>query len=237
LFHNLQQMSILPALIGTIGYIELSSSKLQERLQHVIPAAMIQTFSVVHNALLASFSLVVFSYLSYTIFHGIVFQHRHFFQNSDIQIVIEWVYLSKVYEYMDTVLLYMKKKQPIFLQKYHHLGAVVVWYLSYLYQCDFIVYVSWLNCGVHAIMYSYYLTSTFKKNIPSVVKRVITASQILQLAVGLTVLPTVYFRTETCACWNVLLLFVAYTTYLLVLFVEFSWNTYSRKGGDKTKLE
>jgi hypothetical protein len=58
---------------------------------------------------------------------------------------------------MDTFLLYLHGKTPIFLQKYHHIGAVISWHLVYVYKVDAIWLPSLANSFVHTVMYSYYL--------------------------------------------------------------------------------
>lgn len=223
-------MSIIPAVIGTAIYIELTSPKLQHRLINAIPPIYVKPIAAIHNSLLAGFSLFAFLYLSSSIFinYGVAFHNRHFFQHTDIQKIMMWVYYSKIYEYMDTVLLYLKNKRPIFLQKFRHIGAVTIWYLSYTYQCDYIVYVSWLNTGVHTLTYSYYLVSIFNKNIPEFVKRTIVASQIIQLIAGMIFLPFAYFNTEVFSSCNVMQLFILYICYYsLKLFIDFPLKTYS----------
>jgi hypothetical protein len=129
---------------------------------------------------------------------------------------------------MDTVLLYAAGKTPIFLQKFHHVGAVIVWHLAYVYKCDFIMYVSWLNCGIHTIMYAYYLCSMFMKKIPRMIKQSITTLQIGQLATGVIILPPGYYYTETPRNYRILMVFSAYVVALLWLFGQFMAKTYAK---------
>lgn len=141
---------------------------------------------------------------------------------------IGFVYASKYYEYMDTVFLLANKKPPIFLQKFHHVGAVWIWYLAYQNNCDFIVYSSWLNCMVHTVMYVYYFCSMYIK-VPKYVKQTITTLQIGQLTIGLVILPYAYSPFEDRIQWLIMQSFIFYVTYLLVLFSMFMWNTYRVK--------
>uniref|UniRef100_A0A6C0I6H2 Very-long-chain 3-oxoacyl-CoA synthase n=1 Tax=viral metagenome TaxID=1070528 RepID=A0A6C0I6H2_9ZZZZ len=209
-------MSIIAPIVGTVIYTELKHIRMMSK------STLFWT-SFFHNLALIYFSATMFYSLTKTIFwdYGIAFDHEFYLQHADVQRLIWWVYASKYYEYMDTALIYASNKQPIFLQKFHHIGAVIVWHLAYMHQCDFIVYVSWLNCGVHSIMYSYYFATLFTKRIPLAVKKTITTLQIAQLFIGVTVLPLVYYFTETKSCYNVLIIFVAYVTALLHLFGHF----------------
>jgi hypothetical protein len=193
-----------------------------------IPKSFQFRFAIVHNFLLSAFSGFIFYEVSKSIFitHGIIFQHEYFFREPWINTMMWLVYLSKYYEFMDTILLYAAGKKPIFLQKFHHVGAVVIWHLAYVHKCDFIVFVSWLNCGVHTIMYTYYLASLFTKKIPKLVKQSITSMQIGQLACGPLILPLGYYYTETSENYKILMLFSVYIFALLYLFGEFMVNTY-----------
>jgi hypothetical protein len=192
-----------------------------------IPRTNLRVVAVLHNTALTVYSGYMFYTLTYELMSkGIVYEHRYYFQFPAIQTALWSVYLSKYYEFGDTFLLYAAGKTPIFLQKFHHIGAVYIWHLANIHECDFIFYVSWLNCGVHTIMYSYYLASLFTKKIPKAIKQSITTLQIGQLATGVMVLPYQYYFTETRENYDVLLLFSAYVMALLWLFGEFMYRTY-----------
>jgi len=215
----------IPPAIGSAIYLSLPNWK---STFEMIPKPHIYVFTVIHNTFLTIFSTIMFCKLSQVIFlggNGIAFEHRHYFQHPNIRQMIWWVYMSKYYEYVDTALLYANRKTPIFLQVFHHTGAVLLWYLAYDYQCDFIVYVSWFNCGVHSIMYSYYLASLYIQ-VSAVIKRAITILQIGQLASGLIILPVAYRETETWENQQVMHIFFLYEMILLALFCNFMHKTY-----------
>jgi len=217
---------IIPS-IATLLYLEMPAWK--HSLQSISKPHLFW-FSCFHNLALSVFSGYVFYRTTEIIFFqdGFEFSHRFFFQRPEIKTLMWWVYMSKYYEFIDTALLYASGKTPIFLQKFHHVGAVIVWHLANIHECDFIFFVSWLNCGVHTIMYAYYLCSLFTRRIPRYIKQTITTMQICQLSAGPLILPAGYYYTETRENYKILMVFTAYVMYLLYLFGEFMLNTYFR---------
>ena len=75
-------------------------------------------------------------------------------------------YLSKYYEYVDTYIVIWKKRRPIFLQKFHHVGAAIGMWLVVTTRatCGYIFVVE--NSFIHSIMYLYYALSVWKIKIP-----------------------------------------------------------------------
>jgi len=146
-----------------------------------------------------------------------------------IKNLIFWFYISKYYEYFDTFLLYLKGRNPIFLQKYHHIGAVICWHLCYNNNVDMIIYGTLLNSGVHSIMYFYYLMTLFKINIRGM-RMYITTLQILQLSVGgFCGLYYYYPPIETKYNYGIIIFFNTYIVGLLYLFGEFMVLNYFYK--------
>ena len=184
--------------------------------------------SIVHNGLLVAFSAYTFLSLSHILYtDGLVFQSDYYFQNPYFDKVIFWFYLSKYYEFFDTFLLYLNGKSPIFLQKYHHIGAVVVWHLHYVYKVDCIWIPSIANSFVHTIMYSYYLGCLLKINQVRFLKQYITSMQLTQLFIP-NFICLYFYRPpiETPFKYGLIQLFVGYVAVLVVLFSQFYWNNY-----------
>lgn len=92
-------------------------------------------------------------------------------------------YLSKFYEYGDTLLLILAKKRVIFLHAWHHCSTVFVVWFSVTGR----VPVAWVaicaNLLVHMAMYYYYALSVL--GIRSAWKRYITLIQIVQFIVDI----------------------------------------------------
>lgn len=137
--------------------------------------------SVVHNVLLAAFSGYIFISLSQILFNkGIVFRENYYFQDEKFDRLMFYFYISKYYEFIDTFLIYLQRKKPLFLQKYHHTGVVLVWHLFYFYKIEGIWTATLLNSFVHTIMYTYYLSSLLKISLFKYIKKYITTIQLLQ---------------------------------------------------------
>lgn len=179
-------------------------------------------FIALHNAALTVFSAYVFQGLLKTYMKGpIVFTHNHYYQDADFS-YYNWIfYLSKYYEFLDTFIIYSKGRKPIFLQTFHHLGAVWMWHMCYYYKVDAIGIGSLFNSGVHTIMYSYYLLNHLKFNLSSI-KNYITYIQITQLlSANLSSLILYYPPTETLGNYMIIILSNLYIITLVYLFINF----------------
>jgi hypothetical protein len=136
-------------------------------------------------------------------------------------------YDAKYYEFFDTFLLYLNGKTPIFLQKYHHIGAVVMWHLLYVYKIDCIWIPSIVNSFVHTIMYSYYLGCIFKIRWIRFIKKTITSLQLIQLFFPTFISLYYYYPpVENDLNYNICILFAVYVIILIYLFSQFYYNNY-----------
>eukprot|EP00499_Haloplacidia_sp_CaronLabIsolate_P003258 CAMPEP_0196772960 /NCGR_PEP_ID=MMETSP1104-20130614/2512_1 /TAXON_ID=33652 /ORGANISM="Cafeteria sp., Strain Caron Lab Isolate" /LENGTH=225 /DNA_ID=CAMNT_0042143103 /DNA_START=1 /DNA_END=674 /DNA_ORIENTATION=- len=96
-----------------------------------------------------------------------------------------WInYLVKMWEFLDTIFLVVRKKRVIFLHSYHHAATFL---LTYVQQINFST-VQWipilLNLIVHVVMYwYYYLQACGVKRIWW--KRYVTVLQIVQFVLDL----------------------------------------------------
>lgn len=205
-------------------YFQKSSSN--QKIAH----NSLQYFSITHNAGLATFSFYTFTSLCKIIAEqGITPGHAIYMSQPYIKTLIFWFYLSKYYEYFDTFLLYVKGREPIFLQKYHHVGAVICWHLCYKYDVDMIVFGTILNSGVHSVMYAYYLMTLLKINIRGM-RMYITTGQMVQLVVGGTAgLYFYYPPVETTWNYGIIVFFNLYIAGLVYLFGQFMVVNYFSK--------
>ena len=213
-------LHIVP-ILSIIGYV-LYPKQLR------INKSLLYNLSVMHNSLLVTFSACTFVSLTHILYNnGIVFQSNYYFQNPHFNTIIYLFYISKYYEFFDTFLLYLNGKNPIFLQKFHHIGAVICWHLTYIYKVDAIWMPTIANAFIHTIMYSYYLGCLLKINKVRFIKQYITTLQLAQL-----VLPTficLYYYVppiETPFNYNIIKLFVGYVSVLVVLFTHFYYVNY-----------
>ena len=194
--------------------------------QFRINPTLLYNLSVIHNGVLVVFSSWTFLSLSQILYNdGIVFQSNYYFQNQRFDSIIYWFYISKYYEFFDTFLLYLNGKTPIFLQKYHHIGAVICWHLCSVYKVEGIWMATILNSFVHTIMYSYYLGCLLKINKVRFIKKYITSLQLCQL-IPQPVCLYLYNNDEN---YNILLFFTFYTVGLVMLFGRFYYLNYIKK--------
>jgi hypothetical protein len=208
-------------LLAITGYL-LYPKKLR------INPVLLYILSVIHNSSLIIFNSWTFLSLSQILYNdGLVFQSNYYFKNQHFNNVIYWFYLSKYYEFFDTFLLYLNGKSPIFLQKYHHIGAVICWHLHYVYKVDCVWIPSIANAFVHTIMYSYYLGCLLKINQVRFIKKYITSLQLTQLFIPNFICLYYYAPpNETTFNYNLIKIFIGYVSVLVVLFLRFYYINY-----------
>ena len=183
--------------------------------------------AILHNTLLTAFSAYTFISLSQIIYNkGIKLESNFYFQDERFDKLIFYFYISKYYEFFDTFFIYLKGKNPIFLQKYHHIGAVIVWHLFYIYKIDGIWTATWINSFIHSIMYSYYLGSLLRISFIQYIKKYITTLQLCQF---LTMYLNFYFYKPPIVSefeYNIIKIAGVYGTGLIILFGNYYINTY-----------
>jgi hypothetical protein len=143
---------------------------------------------------------------------------------------IQLFYYSKYVEFADTFFLYVMGKRPIFLQTFHHAGAVLVMWSSQHIGAiwAFVVF----NGTIHAFMYAYYAASTMGRSF-FLPKMALTTMQMMQFVGGVAA-STQYINYDAHDSHALVARFAARTTQvyvltLLGLFAHFSWNTYVRR--------
>lgn len=189
--------------------------------------SLLYFLSIVHNCFLIAFSGWTFLSLSQILYNdGIVFQSNYYFKNNKFDNIIYLFYISKYYEFFDTFLLYLNNKKPIFLQKYHHIGAVLSWHLMYFYKVDMVWMATLFNSFVHTIMYSYYLLCLFKINQLRFIKQYITSLQMCQFIMLYT---NFYFYRppiESLFNYYIITFFATYGLGIVGLFGKFYYHSY-----------
>ena len=194
-------------------------------------SSILHKVAIAHNTALVVFSAWVFLSIFQIIYkHGIVFEKNYYFNLPEFEHVMFLFYLSKYYEFFDTFLVYLSGKDPIFLQKYHHIGAVVSWHITYIYKVDCIWIPSFANSFIHTIMYSYYLCCLLKIDQVRKIKKFLTSMQLVQL-VGTMLLCNYYYLppVETYRNYMIICIVNMYNTFLIWLFVKFYVKSYLYK--------
>jgi len=204
-------MDILAPLAGTYIYLSYPWNS--------------KVFIVTHNLFLQLYSVWTFFSLANAVLEkGIRFEHSYYMNDPWINRLIFYFYLSKYYEYLDTFIIYAKGKRPIFLQKYHHIGAVICWHLGWFYKVDAVICASIANSFIHSIMYLYYLLIILKVKL-NLIKPYITYLQVIQFFTGFI---SIYYFFPNETGWNkfIISIFLIYNLGLLILFLKFIKDNY-----------
>ncbi len=105
--------------------------------------------------------------------------------NDPVLLNLSWLFTySKIWEFLDTWLIMLKGIDTIFLQKFHHAGAILCWYLCVQAKASAIIIPTQFNAFVHTIMYAYYLLSMTNNQLTTSLKKfkpLITLLQLVQI--------------------------------------------------------
>ncbi|XP_034050398.1 elongation of very long chain fatty acids protein 6-like [Thalassophryne amazonica] len=155
-----------------------------------------------------------------------------------------WAYafvISKAPELGDTIFIILRKQRLIFLHWYHHITVLLFSWYSYKDQVAGGGWFMTMNYAVHSLMYTYYAIRASGMRVPRSCAMIITATQILQMVMGLAVLGLVYLWMHEVRCpsnmGNVTWGSLMYLSYL-ILFALLFYNNYLKGSRDKgTKAE
>ncbi|CAG0893746.1 unnamed protein product [Cyprideis torosa] len=147
-----------------------------------------------------------------------------------------WMYFfvwSKLFELGDTLFIVLRKRPLIFLHWYHHITVLLyTWYgTDGGTACG--AYFCATNVFIHSLMYSYYAARSLGAHIPRVMQMSLTALQILQMIIGITVSAISYhyktrYGSGCAASVEIILVSIAMLVSYAVLFSLFFYKTYIR---------
>jgi len=150
--------------------------------------------------------------------------------------------LSKLYEYLDTVIMVLKRNmyQVTFLHCYHHVSVSFFWWMAYYIMPGGEGWLgAALNSFVHVIMYTYYLLSSLSSSNPKFRQkylwwgRYLTTFQMLQFVEnGLHCMWMLHFKTYSAVMAK---FGVYYMVTLLILFGNFFIRKYGLGAGKRKK--
>ena len=148
-------------------------------------------------------------------------------------------YLSKIFEFMDTLLIILSNsiRRLTFLHVYHHATVVVMCYISLHTSQSLFPGVIVINSSVHVIMYFYYFLCAL--GIRPKWKKFVTDCQIMQFFSSFGIMAWIFYYHFTglgCSgiwgwCFD-----AVFITSLLVLFLDFRSKNYSNKNEAKKKI-
>mmetsp|Transcript_6699 Transcript_6699/g.10447 ORF Transcript_6699/g.10447 Transcript_6699/m.10447 type:complete len:272 (-) Transcript_6699:416-1231(-) len=143
-------------------------------------------------------------------------------------------YVSKVYEFVDTFIMVLRKKneQVNFLQVYHHASIFAIWwYLAFRAPTGEPYYSVILNSTVHVIMYAYYLGTCFGYSFWW--KKYLTMFQMTQFVTMFA--QALYILVNRCPYpRHIAFLQVFYMLSLLILFGNFFVQSYISKSKQRS---
>jgi len=147
-------------------------------------------------------------------------------------------YFSKFYEFIDTFILVLKGKKPGLLQKYHHVGVILIAWGGMITQSGFMFMASCYNSFIHTLMYSYFFYKTLYPQAQIKSARFLTMFQMGQFILGPSIMAW-HFFADTSSCIGpgadlVLQAGGVYTFGLLVLFAQFYMRKYTTKTTTKS---
>ncbi|OAY39881.1 putative elongation of fatty acids protein DDB_G0272012 [Manihot esculenta] len=141
-------------------------------------------------------------------------------------------YISKIYEFMDTLLIILSNstRRLTFLHVYHHATVVVMCYISLHTSQSMFPGVLVTNAAVHVIMYFYYFLCAL--GIRPKWKKIVTDCQILQFFSSFGIMGLIFyyhFTGQGCSGISGWWFDAVFITSLLLLFLDFHAKTYSKK--------
>ena len=185
-------------------------------------------------------NLILTLYSGWTFYHTVRFMSNYsysqilgpesiqIFSNPTYRNLLYLFYLSKYYEFFDTWIHYVKGRTPIFLQIYHHIGAVIIVGAGYKHEVVSMWIFLAFNSFVHTLMYYYYTLSTLKVIFP--LKYLLTTLQITQFVSGMSLnlyywwATSMNFEQQIC-----ILVSSSYLIGLIYLFRQFYVKSYVKK--------
>ncbi|KAJ1936176.1 hypothetical protein FBU59_005142 [Linderina macrospora] len=197
---------------------------------------------ILHNVVLAVYSLWTFISMVYSLainlatygWRGGICDTGFTMWNDRLFQLSFYFYLSKYYEFIDTLIILFKGRRASTLQMYHHAGAVLTMWAGCYYTAVPITFFVITNSLIHTWMYVFYALAAAGIKPPG--KKLLTSSQIFQFIFGISVC---FFYLLYPGCQNdrqktAIYMNLAYIFPLLGLFVAFFVKTY-RKDANKTK--
>ncbi|CAD5220929.1 unnamed protein product [Bursaphelenchus okinawaensis] len=140
--------------------------------------------------------------------------------------------MSKVFEFVDTWFIVLRKKPLIFLHWYHHVTVLVYTWHAYKDHTASGRWFIWMNYGVHALMYSYYALRAAQFRVPRLIAMTVTVLQIAQMVMGVYIGYRVFnIKSAGQSCQqtneNLYFSFLIYFSYFC-LFCHFFYKAYLR---------
>jgi len=149
--------------------------------------------------------------------------------------------LSKYVELGDTIFLALRKQPILALQWYHHTLVTVFAWVLYSWQEPVLRWYSFMNYGVHGVMYPYFALRGMNIKVPEVFAMAITTLQVAQMIAGVSLnIYAIYVWGHGGACArNPSSVAFSLLTYfsLGVMFAQFFISKYVARTRRKNKID
>ncbi|EGC39291.1 hypothetical protein DICPUDRAFT_52726 [Dictyostelium purpureum] len=210
--------------------------------------------SGIHNLILCIWSLFMWVGISYDLFilfttteHGINALFCSPKSNPITGRIFYWHYIyfvSKFYEFIDTLIIVLKRRQLIFLHIWHHaIVVLIVW----TWLPSGVAYASvgmFANTLVHIFMYYYYFRTSINPSVRIWWKSYLTSGQLFQFTMSFILaipflLQDISFNSSTggfdhsCKGWGPFAFTMVNNLIFLLLFINFYLKTYFKPKSSK----
>nr|XP_016434918.1 PREDICTED: elongation of fatty acids protein A-like [Nicotiana tabacum] len=227
-------------------FIYLSLTLLALRFSPFLPtfsATALHRITTVHSLLLCLLSLIMAVGCTLSVIHQmprhdwkwiVCFPTNHTLPRGPLYFWAKFFYLSKILEFIDTLLIILsnsRSRRLTFLHVYHHATVPVICYITLSSaNSQSMIHVAVItNSSVHVIMYAYYFLCAMGKR-PRW-KRLVTNCQIFQFILNfLCGVATIYYHLTTeigCSGVGILCFNMIFNTSLLLLFLDFRSKNYT----------
>jgi len=223
--HNIWFPTISVALYLVMIIVVPIIMKDREPLNLKVPM-LVHNFFLSYGSLLMVLALVRECYYIYISqgYEGITCDVNHTQKTSPIYFWYYVFYLSKVYEFVDTLILCLRKKELIFLLVYHHIITLWLCWVCLDHYFTMQSLCSIANAFVHVFMYYFYACQSINRYVWW--KKHLTALQIVQFIIDMTATLSwayyVLFEGKDCSgTWTSFAFGMSVVGSFLVLFIQF----------------
>jgi len=207
----------------------------------------LKTTLIIHNLLLTTYSAITCgALLLYMLpilarkgpFEALCDSEDSFSHRGPVVFLLYTFYLSKIYEFLDTIFQVLKKKEPQFLHVFHHVTTLYLCYVALDHKVPYSWFDASLNTFVHVVMYFYYFLASIGVHVWW--KKYITTIQMLQFALDIVIhfvwagYQLKYPGKANNGSWYAFHVANLVMLSFLYLFAQFYAASYSNKKGAKT---
>lgn len=186
MFEELAIIAYLPVIFLLKHFIDSLSKSTRVKLTKIFELPW-----VLWCTCLSIFSGFGMYYTGRFILDNFVLGNIYTIHGSDVEFWYHAFMASKVYEFIDTILIILRSKPLVQLQYIHHLFTAIICYVARPILCDFMVWLFFLNYFVHFFMYFYFAMYPFFKSTMKIFGTFINFIQTLQMFIALYII--IYF--------------------------------------------